>query len=149
MNKTKLMLAAFAGCLTLAACQKKDFNAITGTDQTTSVSLSNDSTAYHILEGVDNAIAIAPVATLQPQGVAVGNGTTNMTYSFSDPSIAEINADGNLQGDAVGTTTLTVTYTDVVHNFATTTLDIPVTVLAAPPPPPSFVPPPSRNPRSH
>lgn len=133
MNKTKLMFAAVAACATLAACAKKDFNAITGTDTSTSVSLSNDSTAYHILEGVDNAVAISPVATLEPQGVVIGNGTTNMAYTFSNPAIAEINADGNLQGDAVGTTTLTVTYTDVVHNFATTTLDIPVTVTAPPP----------------
>jgi len=56
-----------------------------------------------------------------------------MTFTFANPAIAEINADGNLQGDAVGTTTLTVTYTDVTHNFATTTLDIPVTVMAPPP----------------
>ena len=132
MNKTKLMFAAIAACVTLAACTKKDFNAITGTDTSTSVSLSNDSTAYHIFAGVDNAVAIAPVATLEPQGVVIGNGTTNMTFTFANPAIAEINADGNLQGDAVGTTTLTVTYTDVVHNFATTTLDIPVTVMAPP-----------------
>lgn len=133
MNKTKLMLAAVVTCATLAACAKKDFNAITGTDTSTSVTLSNDSTAYHIFEGLDNAVAISPVATLEPQGVAIANGVDNMTFTFSDPAIAEINADGNLQGDAVGTTTLTVTYTDVTHNFATTTLDIPVTVMAPPP----------------
>ena len=51
-----------------------------------------------------------------------------MTFTFANPAIAEINGDGDLQGDAVGTTTMTVTYTDVVHNFATTTLDVPVTV---------------------
>ncbi len=132
MNKTKLVLAAMAACIALAGCEKKDFNAITGTDESTSVSLSNDPASYTIEEGADNAVGFAPVATLEPQGIAISNGSQNMTYSFSNPDIAEINGDGNLQGDAVGTTTLTVTYTDVNHSFATTTLAIPITVTAAP-----------------
>lgn len=132
MNRLKFMLAAASVCALLAACQKKDFNAITGTTDYTSVVLSSDPASYTIAEGVDNAVAFGPVATLEPQGAVIANGSTNMTYSFSDPSIAEINGDGNLQGDAVGTTTLTVTYTDVDHNFATTTLAIPVRVTAAP-----------------
>lgn len=130
MNKTKLMLAMLAACAALAGCAKKDFNAITGTSDFTSVALSNDPASYTLPVG--ETAGIAPVATLEPQGVAVANGTDNMTFSFSDPAVAEINGDGNLQGDAVGSTTLTVTYTDVDHNFATTTLAIPVTVTAAP-----------------
>ena len=130
MNKTKLMFAAVAVCVTLAACAKKDFNAITGTDTSQSVTLSNDSSSYHIFK--DSTVAFSPVATLEPQGVAIGNGTTNMTFTFANPAIAEINADGNLQGDAVGTTTLTITYTDVVHNFVPTSIDVPVTVMANP-----------------
>ena len=132
MNKTKLLLAMIAACAALAGCTKKDFNAVTGTTDFTSVSLSNDSTAYHILEGVDNAVAFAPVATLEPQGVVVANGSDNMTFSFANPDVASLNDDGNLQGFSVGTTTVTVTYVDVDHNFATTTLDIPITVSAAP-----------------
>ena len=131
MNKMTLMLAAVAACAIVTACTKTDHNAITGTDQSTSISLSNDSTAYHILK--DSTVAFAPVATLEPQNVAIANGTTNMVFTFANPAIAEINGDGNLQGDAVGSTTLTITYTDVVHNFTTTTLSIPVTVLATPP----------------
>jgi hypothetical protein len=131
MKKKQLMFAAVAACVALSACAKKDFNSITGTDTSTSVTLSNDSTAYHIF--VDSAVAFAPVATLQPQNVAIANGTTNMAFTFSNPAVAEVNSDGNLQGDAVGTTTLTITYTDVVHGFTTTTLNVPVTVLATPP----------------
>lgn len=132
MNKTKLLLATIAACAALAGCTKKDFNAVTGTTDFTSVALSNDSTAYHILEGADNAVAFAPVATLEPQGVVVANGLDNMTFSFANPDVAALNDDGNLQGFSVGTTTVTVTYVDVDHNFATTTLDIPITVSAAP-----------------
>ncbi|MEO6210222.1 MAG: Ig-like domain-containing protein [Gemmatimonadaceae bacterium] len=132
MNKTKLMLAAVAVCVGVAACAKHDANAITGSNTSTGVSLSNDPSSYTIAEGVDNAVTFAPVATLVPQGVAIANGTQNMVYTFSNPDVAEINSDGNLQGDQVGTTTLTVTYTDVDHGFATTTLAIPVTVTAAP-----------------
>jgi hypothetical protein len=132
MNKTKLMLALVVACAAFAGCAKKDFDAVTGTTDFTSVSLSNDSTAYHITEGDDGAVALAPVATLEPQGVAVANGTDNMSFAFGDEDIAHLNDDGNLQGYSVGTTNLTVTYTDVDHDFATTTLVIPVTVLAAP-----------------
>jgi hypothetical protein len=132
MNKTKLMLAMLAACAALAGCTKKDFNAVTGTTDFTSVSLSNDSTAYHIEEGVDGAVALAPVATLEPQGVVVANGSDNMTFAFGDEEVAHLNDDGNLQGYSVGNTTVTVTYTDVDHNFATTTLVIPITVSSAP-----------------
>ena len=147
MNKTKLMLTMVVACAALAGCTKKDFNAITGSSDFTSVSLSNDPTSYSLAVG--ETADFAPVATLEPQGVAVANGGDNMTFSFSNPAVAEINGDGLLQGDAVGTTTLTVTYTDVDHNFATTTMDIPVTVTAAPPPPPSVVALPRKGGRSH
>lgn len=132
MNRTKLMFAAIAACVALAGCDKKDFNAITGTTSFTSVTLSNNPTSYSIDTGAVNAVGITPVATLEPQNVAVANGTTNMTFTFANPAIAEINSDGNLQGDAFGSTTLTVTYTDVDHNFTTTTLAIPVTVSSDP-----------------
>jgi Bacterial Ig-like domain (group 2) len=134
MNKTKLMLAMIAACAALAGCAKKDFDAVTGTTDFTSVALSNDSTAYHIVAGADGAVTLAPVATLEPQGVIVANGSDNMTFSFANPDVAHINDDGNLQGFSAGSTTVTVTYTDVDHNFATTTLDIPITVSAAPVP---------------
>ena len=147
MNKTKLMLAMVVACAALAGCAKKDFDALTGTTDFTSVSLSNDPTSYHVTVG--ETAAFAPVATLEPQGVAVANGSDNMTFSFYHPGVAEINDNGDLQGDSVGTTTLTVTYTDVDHNFTTTTLDIPVTVTLAPPPPPSLVPLPRKSGRSH
>jgi hypothetical protein len=130
MNKPKLMFAAVAACVVLAGCNKKDFNAITGTDTSTSVAISNDPSSYGLTVG--GTAGFAPVATLEPQNVAIANGSTNMTFAFSNPAVAEINADGDLQGDAVGTTTLTITYTDVVHSFATTTLAIPITVTAAP-----------------
>jgi hypothetical protein len=132
MNKTKLMLAMIAACAALAGCTKKDFNAVTGTTDFTSVALSNDSTAYHIQAGADGAVALAPVATLEPQGVVVANGSDNMTFSFANEAVAHLNDDGNLQGYSTGSTSVTVTYTDVDHNFATTTLVIPITVSAAP-----------------
>jgi len=131
MNKTKLMLALVA-CAAFAGCTKKDFNAITGTTDFTSVSLSNDSTAYHIQAGPDGAVTVAPVATLEPQGVVVQNGSDNMTFTFDDATIAHFNDDGNLQGYSAGTTNMTVTYVDVDHNFANTTLVIPVTVISPP-----------------
>ncbi|MEP7066937.1 MAG: hypothetical protein ABI889_12950 [Gemmatimonadota bacterium] len=132
MNKTKLMLAMVAACVALAGCEKKNFDAVTGNTEFTSVSLSNDSTAYHITAGADGAVALAPTATLEPQGVVVANGGDNMTFSFANEDVAHLNDDGNLQGYSPGTTTVTVTYVDVDHDFATTTLDIPITVTAAP-----------------
>ena len=53
MNKTKLMFAAIAACVALAACTKKDFNAITGTDTSTSVGAFERSDLVHIVDGVD------------------------------------------------------------------------------------------------
>ena len=132
MNKTKLMLAMLAACVALAGCEKKDFDAVTGTTEFESVSLSNDSTAYHIVAGDDGAVALAPVATLEPQGVVVANGGDNMTFEFANEDVAHLNDDGNLQGYSAGSTTVTVTYVDVDHNFATTTMVIPITVTAAP-----------------
>ena len=80
MNRTKLTLAALAACVALAGCAKKDFNQITGTDGSTSVSLSNDPASYNLAVG--GTAAFAPVATLQPQGVAIANGSTNITFVF-------------------------------------------------------------------
>jgi hypothetical protein len=132
MNKTKLMLALVIACAAFAGCTKKDFNAVTGNTEFDSISLSNDSTAYHIVEGADGAVTLAPVATLEPQGAVVQNGLDNMTFAFDDEEIAHLNDDGNLQGYSPGTTNVTVTYVDVDHDFATTTLVIPITVLSAP-----------------
>jgi hypothetical protein len=130
MNKSKLMFAALAACVALAGCEKKDFNAITGTDTSTSVAISNNPPSYNLTVG--GTAGFAPVATLEPQNAVIANGSTNMTFAFSNPAVAEINSDGDLQGDAVGTTTLTITYTDVNHNLATSTLAVPITVTAAP-----------------
>ena len=75
-------------------------------------------------EAVDS-IAFTPVAKIEPQDVPIANGVANMT--FASP-VAEVNSSSYVQGDTTGTGVLTITYTDVNHGFATTTLDIPVTV---------------------
>jgi hypothetical protein len=131
MNNKMLRLAVVAvGVVAAAACTKKDSNSITGSTDYTSVQLSSDPGSFTVPLG--DSAAFSPVATTEPQGVVIANGLDNMTFSFANPDIAEINGSGFVQGDAAGSTTLTVTYTDVNHNFATTTLDIPVTVTGAP-----------------
>lgn len=132
MHRQKLMLAVGAAVLAIAACSKKDINAITGSTDYTSVQLSSDPTSFTVALG--DSAAFTPTATIEPQGVAISNGIDNMSFSFANPDIAEINGSGYVQGDAVGNTTLTITYIDVNHNFAATTLDVPVTVTGAPPP---------------
>jgi len=127
MNNKMLRLAVGAAAvLAAAACTKNDANSITGTTDYTSVSVQSDPTSFDLALG-DSAV-FTPTATIEPQNVMVVNGTANMTFSFSNPDVAEINGSGYVQGDAPGTTTLTITYTDVNHNFATTTLDVPITV---------------------
>jgi hypothetical protein len=131
MNNKMLRLAVVAvGVVAAAACTKKDSNSITGSTDYTSVQLSSDPTSFTVAVG--DSAAFSPVATTEPQGVAIANGLDNMTFSFANPAVAEVNASGFVQGDAAGSTTLTIIYTDVNHNFATTTLDIPVTVTAVP-----------------
>jgi hypothetical protein len=132
MHRQLLMLAVGAAVLATAACSKKDINAITGTTDYTSVQLSSDPTSFTV--SVGDSAAFAPTARIEPQDVAISNAIDNMNFSFANSGIAEINGSGYVQGDAVGTTTLTITYIDVNHNFATTTLDVPVTVTGAPPP---------------
>ena len=131
MTNKMLRLAVVAiGVVAAAACTKHDSNSITGSDDYTSVALSSDPSSFTVPVG--DSAAFSPIATIEPQGIAIVNGTANMTFSFANPDIAEINESGFVQGDAPGSTTLTVTYTDVNHDFATTTMDIPVTVTGAP-----------------
>ncbi len=131
MNNKMLRLAVVAvGVVAAAACTKKDSNSITGSTDYTSVQLASDPGSFTVPVG--DSAEFTPTATIEPQGVAIANATANMTFSFADPTIAEVNGSGFVQGDAVGSTTLTITYTDVNHNFTTTTLDVPVTVIAAP-----------------
>ena len=131
MNNRMLRLAVVAvGVVAAAACTKHDSNSITGSTDYTSVTVGSDPTSFTVPVG--DSAAFTPTATIEPQGVAIANATDNMTFSFSNPDIAEVNGSGFVQGDAVGTTTLTITYTDVNHNFATSTLDVPVTVTGAP-----------------
>ena len=131
MNNQMLRLTIVAvAVMAAAACTKRDNNSITGSTDYTSVSLGSDPTSFTVPVG--DSAEFTPTATIEPQGVAIANATDNMTFSFSNPDVAEINGSGFVQGDAVGTTTLTITYTDVNHNFATSTLDVPVTVTGAP-----------------
>lgn len=154
MNNKMLRLAFVAVAVTAAAaCTKKDNDSITGTTDYTSVALSSDPSTFvvHVRlvpRAIDTAttgeidtipahdepadsIAFDPVATIMPQAVAIANGQANMTYAFSN-AVASINESFFVQGDTTGTSTLTVTYTDVNHGFATTTLDLPVTVTLVP-----------------
>ena len=152
MNNKMLRLAFVAVAVTAAAaCDKKDSNSLTGTTDYTSVALSSDPASFNLHvqlvpqkidtsdagvidtvpahdEAVDS-IAFNPVATIMPQDVPIANGVANMTFGSA---VAEVNSSFYVQGDTTGTGTLTVTYTDVNHGFATTTLDIPVTVTLAP-----------------
>jgi len=129
MNNKMLRLAFVAvAVVAAAACDKNDSNSLTGTTDYTSVSLASDPTSFNVEVG--DSAEFTPTATIEPQGVTIVNGSANMTFSFANPAIAEINGSGYVQGDAAGTTTLTITYTDVNHDFATTTLNVPVTVGA-------------------
>jgi hypothetical protein len=131
MTNRMLRLAVVAvGVVAAAACTKHDSNSITGSTDYTSVTVSSDPTSFTVPVG--DSAEFSPTATIEPQGVAIANASANMTFSFANPAIAEVNASGFVQGDAVGTTTLTITYTDVNHNFTTSTLDVPVTVIGAP-----------------
>ena len=131
MNNRILKLAVAAvAAVAAAACTKHDSNSITGSTNYTSVTMSSDPTSFTVAKG--DSAAFTPTATIEPQGVVIANGSANMTYTFANPAIAEVNGSGFVQGDAVGTTTLTITYTDVNHSFTTTTLGVPVTVTAAP-----------------
>lgn len=131
MIKIKLKLAIVAAAVVAAAgCTKHDANAITGSTDYTSVQVTSDPTSFTVAPG--DSAEFTPTATIEPQNVVVVNGTANMTYSFANPAVAHINDSGYLQGDEAGSTTLTVTYTDVNHNFATTSVDVPVTVTGGP-----------------
>jgi len=152
MNNKMLKLAIVAVAVTAAAaCDKNDSNSVTGSTDYTSVSLSADPTSFnlhvHIVpQKIDTAesgdidtvvahaepvdsIAFTPVATIEPQDVPIANGIANMTFASE---VASVNSSSYVQGDTTGTGTLTITYTDVNHGFATTTLDLPVTVTLVP-----------------
>jgi len=133
MDNRMLRLAVVAvGVVAAVACTKTDSNSITGSTDYTSVSLTADPTSFTIPQG--DSAALTPTATIEPQGVAIANATDNMTFTFANPAIADfdITSSNYIHADAVGSTTLTITYVDVNHDFATTSIDIPVTVTAAP-----------------
>lgn len=150
MNRVTFMLVAIATVTVSAACTKKDFNAISGTTDFDSVAVSISPTSYvvHVVRNPADTVPGNPdglpfyvpadstelvlTATLEPQGTAIANASTNATFSFS-PAIADINGSGFVEGDSLGTSTLTATYTDVDHGFKTTTTTAAVTVLLAAP----------------
>jgi hypothetical protein len=153
MDNKMLRLAVVAlGVVAAAACTKRDSNAITGTTDYTSIALSSDPTSFDlhvqlVPREIDtsattgkidtipahevpvDSVAFNPVATILPQNVAIANAVSNMT--FSSP-ISSVNGSSYIQGDTTGTGTMTVVYTDVNHDFATTTLALPVTVTQVP-----------------
>ena len=132
MHRQMLMLAAAAGLIATVACTKKDNNTITGTTDYTSVAISSDPASFSV--ALHDSAAFTPTVKIEPQDIAISNGADNLTYTFANPAIAELNGSGYVQGDAVGNTTMTITYTDVNHDYATTSIDVPVSVIAAPPP---------------
>ena len=89
-----------------------------------------DPTAYLPTDNVDRT----PTVTILPQNLVVPNGNNNVSASFSDPSIADFDSNGLLEGLAPGTTVLTYTFTDYNHARATQSINIPITVLAGPAP---------------
>lgn len=153
MDIRMLRLAVVAlGVVAATACTKHDNNAITGTTDYTSVALSSDPASFDlhvqlVPRAIDtssttgkidtvpahevpvDSVAFNPVATIMPENVPIANAVSNMT--FSSP-ISSVNSSFYLQGDTTGTGTMTVVYTDVNHDFATTTLQIPVTVTQVP-----------------
>jgi len=127
MNNKMLRLAVVAvAVVAAAACDKNDNDSITGSTDYTSVTVGSDPSSFTV--DVGDSVEFTPTATIEPQGVVIANGTQNMTFAFANPAIAEINGSGFVQGDAPGTTTLTITYTDVNHDFTQTTLSVPVIV---------------------
>lgn len=132
MHRQMLMLAAAAGLIATVACTKKDNNTITGTTDYTSVSISSDPASFSV--ALHDSAEFTPTVKIEPQDIAISNGADNLTYTFANPAIAEVNGSGYVQGDAVGNTTMTITYTDVNHDYATTSIDVPVAVTGAPPP---------------
>jgi hypothetical protein len=131
MHRTKLMCAAIAALAAMTACDKRDNNTVTGSNDYSSVAVTSDPTSFTVAEG--DSAEFTPIATTEPDGVEIANGFANMTFDFADPGVAEINGSGFVQGDSVGTTTLTITYTDVDHDFATSSFTVPVTVTAPAP----------------
>lgn len=132
MHRQMLMIVTTVAAIATVACTKKDNNSITGTTGFDSITLTSDPNTFSVALG--DSAEITPTAKIEPQDIAIANGIDNMTFTFANSSIAEINGSGYVQGDAVGSTTLTITYTDVDHNYATTSIDVPVTVTGAPPP---------------
>jgi hypothetical protein len=139
------MLGAVA-VIVSTACSPKDRNFITGSSDFTSVDVAISPSSASIVEG--DSAQFTTTVTLVPQGGVVLNGTLNVAYAFSDPSVAEINSStcpdgtfpagsisycGYITGDSPGTTTLIATYTDKDHDFAQTTSQLmTITVAGAP-----------------
>jgi hypothetical protein len=130
MYRTMSMLGVVV-VIAVSACSPKDRNFITGSNEFTSVAVEIDPTTATVAQ--NDSASFNTTVTLVPQGTVIPNGFLNVSYSFSDPAVAHINDSGFIQGDAVGTTTLTATYTDPSHANATTTSnDVTVHVTAAP-----------------
>ncbi|MDB4910337.1 MAG: hypothetical protein JWO39_1160 [Gemmatimonadetes bacterium] len=129
MYRTMSMLGAVAAMAVLA-CSPTDRKFITGTNEFTSVAVALDPASATVAEG--DSAALTTTVTLVPQGTVVPNGSLNVQYAFSNPDVAHINDSGFIQGDAAGTTTLTATYTDPSHNFATTTSNVVTITVDAP-----------------
>jgi hypothetical protein len=148
------MCAAIAAVVVTAACTTKDNNSVTGSTDYSSVALSSNPSSFdlhvrlvpqkidtssttHVIDTIPahevpvDSVAFDPIATIMPADVAIANGIDNMTFTF-DNSVASLNESFFVQGDTTGTTTLAVVYTDVNHNFATTTMVLPVTVTQVP-----------------
>jgi hypothetical protein len=115
--------------LASVACSPKDISGISGTTGFSSISLTTDSTAIHL--NVGDVVTVTPVVKIEPQDLVVPNGADNVRFTFSNPDVANLDEDGNVAALAAGTTTLTLTYTDANHDFATTSIDIPITVSPA------------------
>lgn len=155
MIRLKLMLAAAAVIAVVAACSKNEPNGITGSTEFTGVALATnpssfalhvrlvpESTYFDSTAGHDSTIPAHDIpldstlfdvtASTVPQNLVIANGFDNMT--FDSPVAALVaGADGNyVVPDTTGSASFTVTYTDVDHNFATTTAVLPITVTQVP-----------------
>jgi hypothetical protein len=151
MHKRMLVLAATAVVMVVAGCEKKNFDAVTGTTDYTSVTITPTTANLHVrliprVITIDTATLKAdtvpahdvPVdsallaVSIQPQNVVIANAVTNSDDSFSAPKIVELTDASYFVPDTTGTVTFTRTYTDVNHDFATTTQVIPITVTQVP-----------------
>lgn len=128
----RLVVSSVAALATaiVCGCSAADSGPV-GTATFTSVALTVDPTAVTVARG--DSVLITATATIEPQGLVISNAADNMAFTFSNTDVAEINGSGYVQGDSVGHTTLTITFTDTNHGFAATSVDVPITVGASAP----------------